>query len=107
MLRQELVRKSQNVYKSLKILKTTRIVNHRDNLFIKFCKSIYQRNRVSQKQEPVAQANNNWKSDQIQDKYHNRAEIMSFESFKQEVEILPEDFVHTLTDKECQVNAAT
>jgi hypothetical protein len=32
---------------------------------------------------------------------------MSFESFKQEVEIFPEDFVHTLADKECQINAAT
>lgn len=38
--------------------------------------------------------------------YHNSAEIVGFESLKQEVEILPKYFVHTLTDEECQVDAA-
>lgn len=56
--------------------------------------------------ESVPNANSNWNSDHVQAAYHNGAEIVSFKSLEQEVKILPKDFVHTLADKECQVDAA-
>lgn len=97
MLWQKLMRESQNIHKPLKILWTI-------TLYIMILQKLYKAFEITK--EKVPDDYGNWKVDKVQARYHNRAEIVCFKSLKQEVKILPKDFVHTLADKECQVDAA-